>query len=247
MSTLPEQFSEARKSQVAAQLELFRSFSSKAVESAEQIVALNLSTSRASVEKSADTLRQLFSAKDPRDLLALTTQTQENFESFLAYGRALFSIALRAPLTPPSAAAPALSLAPPPAAPAPDPVPVQTPPVAQLHAVPAAEAALTASPAPAVAPSLLAEPAAEPVPELTEALPESVKAKPIAKAVSKVVAPEPLDTPAAAPIAPAKPRTVAVTGIKPVDAEPPPAPVSGKPAALAKQAESTHPKGGKKK
>ncbi|MES2016250.1 MAG: phasin family protein [Pseudomonadota bacterium] len=93
MSTLPEQFSAARQSQVEAQLKLFQTYTSSAVENTEKIIALNLSTARASMEKSSNAMRQLLAAQDPRDLIALTTQTQENFESMLAYGRELFSIA----------------------------------------------------------------------------------------------------------------------------------------------------------
>jgi len=93
MSTLPEQFSAVRKSQVEAQLAFFQNWTTKAVESAEKIIALNLSTTRASMEKSSAAVRQLFTAKDPRDLFALTAQSQENFDGLLAYSRELFSIA----------------------------------------------------------------------------------------------------------------------------------------------------------
>lgn len=93
MSTLPEQLSAVRKSQVEAQLAFFQNFTSKAVEGAEKLIALNLNTTRASLEKSSAAVRQLIAAKDPRDLLALTTQSQENFDTLLAYGRELFSIA----------------------------------------------------------------------------------------------------------------------------------------------------------
>lgn len=93
MSTLPEQFSAARKSQVEAQINFLQNYASAAVQNAEKLFALNLSTTRASMEKSSAAVRQLLDAQDPRDLLALTTQTQSSFESFLAYGRELFSIA----------------------------------------------------------------------------------------------------------------------------------------------------------
>ncbi|HEY0061819.1 MAG TPA: phasin family protein [Telluria sp.] len=93
MSTIPEQFSAASKSQVEAQLAFFQNVTAKAVEGAEKIIALNLSTSRASVEKTGAAVRQLFSVQDPRDLFSLTTQTQENFDALLAYGRELFTIA----------------------------------------------------------------------------------------------------------------------------------------------------------
>jgi phasin family protein len=93
MSTFPEQFSAAGKSQVEAQLAFFQNVTAKAVEGAEKIIALNLTTGRASVEKSTAAMRQLLTVRDPRDLLAFTTHSQENFDTLLAYGRELFTIA----------------------------------------------------------------------------------------------------------------------------------------------------------
>ncbi|MFL6656818.1 MAG: phasin family protein [Massilia sp.] len=93
MSTLPEQFSAARKSQVDAQLRFFESYASTAVENAEKIFALNLSTTRASMAQSSAAVQQLWAVRDPRDLLAFTSRTQENFDNMLAYGRQLFDIA----------------------------------------------------------------------------------------------------------------------------------------------------------
>lgn len=93
MSTLPEQFSAARKAQVEFQMEFARKFSAKFVESTQRVIALNLDTGRASMERSAAALRQLLEVRDPRDLLALTTQTQANVDSLLAYSRELLHIA----------------------------------------------------------------------------------------------------------------------------------------------------------
>lgn len=251
MSTLPEQLSAARKSQVDAQLELFRSLSSKAVESAEKVMALNFSTGRASLEKSAAAVRQLLAAKDPRDLLALTTQTQENFETLLAYGSALFSIAASARFPQPAAsAAPTLTLAPPPAP--------FVPPTPHLTAVPAPESKQPDEPS--VEAKLEAKPDAsveantiKPVKNAIVAAPPEAepevpaKAKPIAKAVSKVAPKDEAPAPAAAPLAAVAPSPVTVSGIKPVEAPPPPAPVSGKPAVLAKGGDTSPAKGSKKK
>lgn len=93
MSTLPEQFSAVSKSQLEAQLAFFQDVTAKAVAGTEKLIALNLSTARASLEKSSDTVRQLFTVKDPRDLFTLTTHTQQNFDTLLAWGRELFTIA----------------------------------------------------------------------------------------------------------------------------------------------------------
>jgi phasin family protein len=161
MSTLPEQFAAARTSQVEAQINFFQNYASSAVENTEKLFALNLSTTRASMEKSSAAVRQLLTAQDPRDLFALTTQTQENFESLLAYGRQLFSIAsgsqaallkqatppaLEAPKAPKVKAAPAVveAAAPPKTAPAAPPV-VKAKPVEKVEKVAAEET----TPAPA--------------------------------------------------------------------------------------------------
>ena len=192
MSTLTEQFSAVRKSQVEAQIDFFQSFSAKAVESAEKIAALNLATTRALMAKSSADVLQLLTIKDPRDLIALTTQTQSGFDTLLAYGRALAGIA--------SGAQQAL-------------LPART-----SEAQPAL--ALEAPPATAFAPEVAAEPAAEALP--------AAKAKPIAKAASKAARSVP-SKPAAAPLSTLD-EPVVVTGLKAVEAAPPPAPVSGTPA-----------------
>lgn len=186
MSTLPEQFSAARQSQVEAQIALFQTYATTAVEKAEKIFALNLSTTRASMEKSSAAVRQLLAAQDPRDLFALTSQSQASFESMLAYGRELFSIAAGAePETPKQAA------------------PVIAPPAAEDP------------PAPKATPQAIPEAKAEaPVPAPAPAAPAPAKAKPIAKAVSKAVPPEAPAKPAAAP-SPVAEQPVVVASLKP--------------------------------
>lgn len=93
MSTLQEQFSAARKSQIEAQLNLFSKFSARAVAGAEQLIALNFNTAKSVVDHSSAMLKQMISAQDPRDLLALAGESQQQFDSALAYGRALAGIA----------------------------------------------------------------------------------------------------------------------------------------------------------
>jgi hypothetical protein len=50
MTSFSEQLSAVRKSQWEAQLDVFRALSQRALDSAEQLIALNMKTSRASVE-----------------------------------------------------------------------------------------------------------------------------------------------------------------------------------------------------
>ena len=241
MSTLTEQFSAVRKSQVETQINFFQNFTARAVESAQKIIALNLSLSRASMEKSSAAMAELLSAKDPRDLFALTKRTQETVDSLLAYNRELLAIT-----TGSSAALAQTAVA-------------ATPPVPALPQTFAGESA--AAPAPeAVEPAAAAEPVLEvpavqlvaPVaePEVAPpapALPETqAKATPMAKAVSKVASKPVAVKPAAAPV-PAANKPVVVTGIKPVEAARPPAPVSGKPVVAQQQLELPAAKAKKKK
>ncbi|GEM_PF-238501 len=277
MTTLPEQFSAARKAQVETQLDYVRQLTSKVVESTEKVIALNLSTGRASFEKSAAALRQVMSVKDPRDLLALTAQSQTSFESVLAYGRALFSIAsgTQAELikSAPSAA-PLLKLAPaqvevkvkapaPVAAPTPAPAPV----AASAPVVAPAPAAAPAAPAPALASAPEAAPVvkveasapAAPAQAVLDAVDEvaapgpAVKAKPLAKAVEQAVE---AVTEAAAPTLAAAAVVVdtpelKISGIEPVEAAPAPKQLSGTPILQGKpqdkQMDMLTPKSRKKK
>ena len=216
MSTLPEQFSAARKAQVETQLDYVRTFTSKVVESTEKVIALNLSTTRAALEKSSATLRQLFSAKDPRDLLTLTAQSQTGFESLLAYGSELFSIAS-------GAQGALLKAAPALAAP-------QLAPVTQLSAVPPSpvaevevevDAEVEVEPAPV---PVAAAPVVAPTPDLAEEsvpVPEAVAPTPAAKAVSDAVAEPEIPVLSAAPVLPESAPELQFSGIEPVEARKP--------------------------
>ena len=295
MTSLPEQLSEARRSQLEAQLDFFRTLTARAFDSASQVMALNFTASRASVEQSSRAVRQLFSISDPRDLLALGTLTEEQLRTLFAYGRDLFSIASGARddmLRQYGTAAPALA-APAPTRPAADTstegtvgalqaavaavtAPVQQPadqtqkreqpagrkqeqpqaleaqaPGVQPQEPPQAPAAQqqeqpqleTGAPEPqAAAPeeALInaGKPAKKPVvaaaADEAEPLPVA-KAKPIAKAAGKV-AKASIPHPAAAPVA-GEANGVAIPALKPVDAEPPPAPVAGTPEVEVRQNE----------
>jgi phasin family protein len=220
MSTFPEQFSEARKSQLDVQFNLIRTFTGKAFDSAEKIMALNFDASRASLEKSSALVRQIMAVKDPRDLFALTKEGQSQFDSVMAYGRQLFSIV----------AAPAVSAA------------TETAPALDAP-VPAAAAAKEAPPAPVQA-SLMPE--AGPVAAEGEAAPAPV-AEPnaIAKAAGKA-AELPKPSAASFPV-PSSSKPIEVAPVKPVEAAPPPAPVSGTPEIVTRKAAAPAAKPAKKK
>jgi hypothetical protein len=93
MTSLSEQLSAVRKSQWEAQLDVFRTLSKRALDSAEQLIALNMKTSRASVEQATGTFKQLLEVTNPRDLLAIGSSAQGQWQQFFSYGRELLDIA----------------------------------------------------------------------------------------------------------------------------------------------------------
>lgn len=198
MTSLPEQFTAARKAQFEAGFEIFHSLANQAFESASRVAALNLATSRDALERSARTATALFASRDPRDLLMLGGHAEEQVRSLFSYGRELMSIA--GGIKPYAVRTPVLSgtnvetVAFKAVAPVPAPAPVPEP--------------VLAAAAPEAAPSeplVLAEP--EPAVELivtaTEAAPAPVaEPKAIAKAAGKGTARAAVvPHPAAAPVA----------------------------------------------
>jgi phasin family protein len=266
MTLLPEQLSAAGKSPFEAQFDFIRAVTSQAFKSAEQVIALNFNASLVSVERSSTAVKQLFAATDPRDLLLLTSHSQDQFQSLVSYSRELFGIAAsaRVNLMRPSAAPAArAATAPAPAAPvraAPAaPVRAAPPPAAPAQAAPPAPVAVQASTEPkaAAAPALeqaIAEQIAKASKQLVVAtLPEpapqpAAKAKPLAKALSKV-APNgsAAEHPLASPVPSAIEHEIELPPIKPVEAAPPPAASRGA-GSNAKKAAATPPtKGGRRK
>lgn len=239
MSTLPEQFSAARQSQIEAQLNFFRSFTSQALEGAEQLIALNFNTGRASLDKSAAAVKQVIAAREPRDLLALGSQSQDNFEQLMAYGRALFGIAsgVQSALITAASAATAGEAA--------KPVAKLAPPAPAAAPVPKAEAAPKPVPAPVVpARPVAAAPIVPPAPHAkaahvveTASLP--VPVAPVAKAAKKpAVAVEPVPV--------VKPKPIAKTASKASGKAETSKPAAAFPST-PKQSDLLEPKGSRKR
>ncbi|WP_323140301.1 phasin family protein [Massilia phyllosphaerae] len=93
MTSLPDRLSVVRP-QWEAQLDAFHALTTRALDSAEQLFALNIKTSRASVEQATGTLRQMLHASDPRDLFAIGSQGQ--WQQMFSYSRELMGIAMGA-------------------------------------------------------------------------------------------------------------------------------------------------------
>jgi phasin family protein len=94
MFTIPEQFSSVAKANIEAQLSIFTALTSKAFESMEKVVDLNLNVVKASLEDSSVAAKQLLSAKDPQEFFSLTAaQAQPTAAKAIAYSRHLAGIA----------------------------------------------------------------------------------------------------------------------------------------------------------
>lgn len=94
MTLLSDQLTAVRQAQWQAQLDMFRNMTSHALDSAGQIAALNMRTSRATVEQAAGTLKHMLEVRDPRDLLALGSAAQGQWHTLFSYGRELFGLAV---------------------------------------------------------------------------------------------------------------------------------------------------------
>jgi phasin family protein len=94
MFAFPEQFSNATKANFEAQFAMLSALAAKTFEGVEKLVELNIHTTKAAIEGSSATARQLLAAKDPQEFFSLTAlQAQPNAEKALAYSRQVASIA----------------------------------------------------------------------------------------------------------------------------------------------------------
>ncbi|UVW27980.1 phasin family protein [Massilia sp. H6] len=94
MFAIPEQFSNATKSNLEAQFALFSSLTAKTFEGMEKLVELNINAARTSLEASQNVTRQLMGAKDPQEFFSVTaSQAQPTAEKAMSYSRQLASIA----------------------------------------------------------------------------------------------------------------------------------------------------------
>jgi phasin family protein len=94
MFSFQEQFSAATKTQFEAQIAMITALTTKAFESVEKVIDLNMNVAKTSLEESAANVQQLLSAKDPQEFFSLTAaQAQPNAEKAVAYGRHLAGIA----------------------------------------------------------------------------------------------------------------------------------------------------------
>jgi hypothetical protein len=100
MTRFSDQLTAVRQAQLEAQLDMFRTLTSRALDSAGQIAALNVRASRASMEQAAGTMKHLLEAREPRDLFALGSAAQGQWHNLFSYGRELFGLAVGARLAP---------------------------------------------------------------------------------------------------------------------------------------------------
>jgi phasin family protein len=94
MTRFSDQLTAVRQAQLEAQLDMFRTLSTRALERAGQIAALNVRTTRTSMEQAAGTMKHLLEAREPRDLFALGSAAQDQWQNLFSYGRELFGLAV---------------------------------------------------------------------------------------------------------------------------------------------------------
>jgi phasin family protein len=94
MTRFSDQLTAVRQAQLEAQLDMFRTLTTRALDSAGQIAALNVRTTRASMEQAAGTMKHLMEAREPRDLFALGSAAQDQWHNLFSYGRELFGLAV---------------------------------------------------------------------------------------------------------------------------------------------------------
>ena len=95
MTSLSDRLQVARP-QWEAQLDAFHTLGTRALDNAEQLLALNLRTSRASLDQATGALQQMLHATDARDLFAIGTQAQDQWQQVFSYSRELLGIAMGA-------------------------------------------------------------------------------------------------------------------------------------------------------
>ncbi|GIZ50616.1 phasin family protein [Noviherbaspirillum aridicola] len=94
MFTTNEQFSNASKASIEANLALLSSLSTKAFDGFEKLFDLNLNAFKSSLDDSTSAAKQLLAARDPQEFLTLAAaQAQPNMEKAIAYSRHLTTIA----------------------------------------------------------------------------------------------------------------------------------------------------------
>ena len=237
MSPLSEQFSEARTLQLETHFNFFHNVTGKAFESAEKLLALNFDISRASLEQSSNLVRQLIAVRDPRDLFALTRQSQSQFDHVLSYGRQLFGIAAGTAVA--AASASVSTLAPALAAPVFE---------ALVETALAVEPASIIKPAPAV--TVVAAPVPVPVPALMVEAKRAAEIRSTEQPTPAILAvshPEAVKPSAASFPVKSSAQPIAVASIKPAKATPPPAQAGGAPAIVTAKAAAPGPKAARKK
>lgn len=93
MFSFQEQFSSNAKAAFESQLAAFNALTSKAFEGTEKMIALNLAATKASVQESTASAKQLFAAKDAQEFFAVAaSQAQPGAEKATSYGRHLSEI-----------------------------------------------------------------------------------------------------------------------------------------------------------
>lgn len=95
--TTPEQLSKVTKESFNSQLSAMNELATKALHSVAELVELNIATAKESLAHTQSAAKQMLSAKDPQDLMSLTSsQAHPGAEKALAYARHAAAIVAKA-------------------------------------------------------------------------------------------------------------------------------------------------------
>ena len=77
MSSTADQFSNATKATFEAQMAAMNDFANRALHSMAELAELNIATAKASLEQTSAAAQQILSAKDPQEIIAMTSSHAE--------------------------------------------------------------------------------------------------------------------------------------------------------------------------
>lgn len=101
MYTPSEQFAEIAKSQLTPPITIINGLAQKTFTQIEKIIALNIATSKISLQESNNVLRKLLGVTDPQEFLSLTiTQLGSNIERMRSYSQNLLELAEKTVIEP---------------------------------------------------------------------------------------------------------------------------------------------------
>ncbi|MEO8408590.1 MAG: phasin family protein, partial [Oxalobacteraceae bacterium] len=101
MSTPSEQFTEITQSQLNPPITMINGLAGKTFARLEKIIALNIATSKVSIQESNNAFRKLLGTTDPQEFLSITiTQLESNLQRMRSYSQNLLELVEKTAIEP---------------------------------------------------------------------------------------------------------------------------------------------------